>query len=172
MSINPCELGSIPEETARIAHAACRKGTLAMHLRDALEELCRDEHFADLDPVEEETTYALWRLTLVTVLQYIEDLTDHQAVEATVGRIDWKYALGLELTDLGFDITLLPAFRARLLERPAECQLLERLMEVCKQRRWLGRKYRQSIDAVHVLAKVGSLPNQSSGGGWTEMGFA
>lgn len=169
--MHPCELGNIPEETARIAQVSNPKGTLAMQLRDALEALCRDEHFADLDPVEEQPAYAPWRLTLVTVLQYIQDLTDLQAADAARGRIDWKYALGLELTDPGFDFTLLPAFRARLIERAAECQLLERLLEVCKQRRWLGKKYRQRTDAIHVLTRVGSLSDKSSGIGWAETGF-
>jgi hypothetical protein len=35
MSMYPQELGTIPAETARVAHAACPKGTLAMRLRDA-----------------------------------------------------------------------------------------------------------------------------------------
>ena len=170
--MNPRELGSIPEETARVARAACPKGTLAMRLRDALEGLYQDEGFADLYPVEGEPAYALWQLTLVTALQYIEDLTDRQAADAARGRIDWKYALGLELSDPGFDVTLLSAFRTRLVERPAEGGLLEGLLEVCKQRRWLGRKYRQSTDAMHVLTRVGSLLDKPSGVGWTEMGFA
>nr|AKA54629.1 transposase [Streptomyces sp. CNQ431] len=37
------------------------------------------------------------------VLQFVEGLTDRQAAEAARARVDWKYALGLELTDTGFD---------------------------------------------------------------------
>ena len=48
MSMYPQELGSIPEETARIARAACPKGTLAMRLRDALADLYEGEQFAAL----------------------------------------------------------------------------------------------------------------------------
>jgi transposase len=44
-----------------------------------------------------------WRLALVTVMQYAEGLTDRQAADAVRTRIDWKYALSLELTDTGFD---------------------------------------------------------------------
>jgi len=43
------------------------------------------------------------RLALVSVLQYVEDLSDRQAADAVRGRIDWKYLLGLDLTDPGFD---------------------------------------------------------------------
>ncbi len=33
------------------------------------------------------------------------------AVEAVAARIDWKYALGLELTDSSFDSSVLSLFR-------------------------------------------------------------
>jgi transposase len=41
---------------------------------------------------------SLAQLALVTVMQYIKNLTDRQSVDAVRGRIDWKYALGLELS--------------------------------------------------------------------------
>ncbi len=150
MSMYAEELGNIPEETARVAHAAFPKGSLAMHLRDAL---------GDLYPVEGQAAYASWRLVLVTVLQYIENLTDRQAANAACERIDWKYALGLELTDPGFDFTLLPAFRTRLLDKHTDNLLLERLLEVCKQRGWLKGGGKQPTDSAHVLARVRSLSN-------------
>ncbi len=155
----PGELGSIPAETARVAHAACPKGTLAMHLRDALEELYQDEHFRDLYPVEEQPAYAAWQLALVTVLQYVENLTDRQAANAVRGRIDWKYALGLELTDPGFDFTRLATFRTRLVDKHADNLLLERLLEVATQRGWLKGGGKQRTDSAHVLARVCSLSN-------------
>ncbi len=104
MSMYPRELGTIPEETARVARAPCPKGTLAMRLRDAAcGELYQDEQFEVRYPVEEQPAYAPWRLAVVTVLQYAENLTDRQAANAVRERIDWKYSLGLELTDPGFD---------------------------------------------------------------------
>jgi len=39
------------------------------------------------------------------VMQFAEGLSDRQAADAVRGRIDWKYALALELTDPGFDST-------------------------------------------------------------------
>ena len=160
MSMYAEELGNIPEETARVAHAACPKGTLAMHLRDALAELYQGEHFRDLYPVEGQPAYASWRLVLVTVLQYIENLTDRQAANAACERIDWKYALGLELTDQGFDFTSLAAFRTSLMDMHADKLLLERLLEVCKQRGWLKGSSKQRTDLAHVLARVGRLNGQ------------
>lgn len=159
MSMYPQELGSIPEETARVARAACPKGTLAMRLRDALGELYQDEQFAALYPVEGQPAYAPWRLAVVTVLQYAETLTDRQAADAVRERIDWKYSLGLELTDPGFDFSLLSEFRLRLVDEGAETLLLDRLLEVCKQRGWLKAGGKQRTDSTHVLARVRSLSN-------------
>ena len=58
---------------------------------------------------------APWRLALVTILQFREDLSDRRAADAVRARIDWKYLLGLELTDPGFDASVLCEFRSRLL---------------------------------------------------------
>ena len=159
MSMYPRELGTIPEETARVARAACPKGTLAMRLRDALGELYQDEQFVALYPVEGQPAYAPWRLAVVTVLQYTENLTDRQAANAVRERIDWKYSLGLELTDPGFDFSLLSEFRTRLVDEGAETRLLDRLLEVCKQRGWLKAGGKQRTDSTHVLARVRSLSN-------------
>jgi transposase len=159
MSMYPQAIGSIPEETVRVARAACPKGTLAMRLRDTLGELYQDEQFATLYPVEGQPAYAPWRLAIVTVLQYVEGLTDRQAADAVRERIDWKYSLGLELTDPGFDFSLLSEFRLRLVEEGAETLLLDRLLEVCKQRGWLKAGGKQRTDSTHVLARVRSLSN-------------
>ena len=159
MSMYPQTIGSIPEETVRVARAACPKGTLAMRLRDTLGELYQDEQFAALYPVEGQPAYTPWRLAIVTVLQYVEGLTDRQAADAVRERIDWKYSLGLDLTDPGFDFSVLSEFRLRLVEEGAETLLLDRLLEVCKQRGWLKAGGQQHTDSTHVLARVRSLSN-------------
>ncbi len=78
MSLYVRDPGSIPEETARIAHAACPKGTLALRLRDELGAVYHDEYFVSLYPVEGQHAYQPWRLAIVTVLQYVDGLTDRQ----------------------------------------------------------------------------------------------
>jgi transposase len=67
--------------------------------------------------------------------------------------------LGLELSDAGFDSSLLSAFRSRLVEQQAETLLLDRLLEVCKQRGWLKEGGKQRTDSTPVLARVRSLSN-------------
>src|SRR5438270_6764404 len=130
-----------------------------MRLRDELGELYQDEHFVSLYPIEGQPAYEAWRLAIVTVLQYAEGLTDRQAANAVRERIDWKYALGLELTNAGFDFSVLSEFRARLVESQQETLLLDRLLEVCKQRGWLKAGGKQRTDSTHVLARVRSLSN-------------
>ena len=77
---------------------------------------------------------APWRLALVVVMQYIEGLTDRQAADAVRRCMDWKYALSLELSDPGFDFTLLHDFRQRLLAIDAAQRLLGTLLMACKIR--------------------------------------
>jgi hypothetical protein len=60
---------------------------------------------------------------------YIEGLSDRQAADAVRGRIDWKYALALELDDPGFNHTVLSEFRSRLVNGQAEELLLDTLLD-------------------------------------------
>ncbi len=157
MSMIPQEIGPIPEETARIARAANPKGTLAMWLRDELGAIYTDEDFGDLYPERGQPALSPWRLAVVTLLQYVEDLTDRQAAEAVRERLDWKYLLGLELSDPGFDASVLSEFRQRLLAQGAEERLLDKLLVVSRQRGWLKAGGKMRTDATHVLAAVRSL---------------
>ncbi len=72
-------------------------------MRDELGNIYTDEMFADLYPKDGQPSIRPWRLALVTVMQFAENLTDRQAADAVRDRIAWKYALSLELTHAGFD---------------------------------------------------------------------
>jgi len=76
-------------------------------MRDELDSVFEDAQFATLFPTRGRPAEAPWRLALVTVFQFAEGLSDRQAADAVRGRIDWKYALSLDLTDPGFDHTVL-----------------------------------------------------------------
>src|SRR5215469_2645130 len=119
-----------------------------------LRTIYSDEAFADLFPTHGQPALAPWRLALVTVFQFMEGLTDRQAAEAVGDRVAWKYALSLELTDPGFDHTVLSEFRSRLLAGNAEQRLLDLLLEGCRQGGWLKARGRQRTDSTHVLAKI------------------
>jgi transposase len=127
MSLHAQPLEPIPDLTSRIAQASFPKGTLAMQLRDALGSIYQNADFADLFPKRGRAAEAPWRRALVTVLQALEDLSDRQAAEMVRGRLDWKYALSLPLDDQGFDASILPDFRQRLLEP---------ILRVCREHGW------------------------------------
>jgi len=71
---------------------------------------------ADLFPSRGPAAQAPGQVAVVTLLPFAENLSDRQAADAVRSRIDWKYLLGLELTDPGFDFRILSEFRQRLLE--------------------------------------------------------
>jgi transposase len=157
MSLRPEPIGPVPEETARIARAVFRRGNVYLELRDELGTLYEDQAFVSLFPTRGQPAEAPWRLALVTVLQFAEGLSDRQAAEAVRSRIDWKYLLGLEINDAGFDYSILSEFRARLIAGRAEPVLLERLLQRVESRGLLKRRGRQRTDSTHVLAAVRTL---------------
>jgi len=120
MCLHPTVVPPVPEETARVAKLAFRKGNLCLRLRDEFDTFFADAAFADLFATRGRPAEAPWRLALVTLLQFAEGLSDRQAAEAVRARIDWKYLLSLELTHPGFDHSLLCEFRGRLLNGSAE----------------------------------------------------
>jgi transposase len=154
MSLHPRPAGSIPEETQRVAHAAFPKGTLCLRIAEELGPLYRDDLFSDLFPTRGQPAASPARLAFASVLQYVEGLSDRQAADAVRGRIDWKYALGLELSDPGFDHSVLSAFRSRLVHGQAELQLLDTLLERCRELGLIRDRGRQRTDSTHVLAAV------------------
>ena len=90
-------------------------------------------------------------------MQFAENLTDRQAAEAVRGRIDWKYALGLELTDAGFDFSVLSEFRTRLLAGAAEERLLTQMLDHLVARGLLKARGTQRTDSTHIVAAVREL---------------
>jgi transposase len=157
MSLHPEPIGAVPDETARIARAAFPRGNAWLRLRDELGTIYTDEPFAALFPTHGRPAEAPWRLALVTVLQFAEGLSDRQAAEAVRARLDWKYLLGLELDDPGFDFSVLSEFRARLLAGGTGQLLLDTLLAHCAARGWLKARGPQRTDSTHVLAAIRAL---------------
>lgn len=154
MLLKPSSTPIIPEDTARVARAAFPKGTPYLMLRDELGVVFTDEDFADLFPQRGQPALAPWRLALVTVMQFRENLSDRQAAEAVRARIDWKYLLGLELSDPGFDFSVLSEFRDRLLAGEAEQRLRDTLLACCRRQGVLKARGQQRTDSTSVLAAV------------------
>lgn len=157
MSLHPRDAYRVPEATRRVAHAAFPHSNGYMKIADLFGTIYRDEQFAALFPTHGQPAAAPARLALVTVLQFAEGLSDRQAADAVRSRIDWKYCLALDLTDPGFDHTVLSEFRARLVAGGAEQLLLETLLGWARQYGWLKARGRQRTDSTHVVAAVRAL---------------
>jgi len=152
MSLKVLPIPPVPAETARVVRACFPRGTLIVQLRDALGTLYSDNDCADLFPTRGQPAEAPWRLALVTVLQFAEGLPDRQAADAVRSRLDWKYALSLDLTDPGCDHTVRSELRTRLVAGGAEERLLDLVLEQARARGWLpgrGKQRRQAAPRLH-----------------------
>jgi transposase len=154
MSLKPQAVCPVPEETVRVARAAFPKGSVYLKMRDLFGTFFEDEAFSDLFSSRGQPAETPWRLALVTVMQFAEKLSDRQAAEAVRARIDWKYALSLELTDQGFDYSVLSQFRTRLLAGSVEHYLLEKMLAVFQEKGLLKPRGKQRTDSTHVLAHI------------------
>ena len=144
----------VPAGTARVARRAFRKGALAIRVRDELGAWYEDADFAGGYGVRGAPGISPAQLAVVTVLQFAENLTDRQAADAVRGRLDWKYCLGLELEDEGFDFSVLSEFRARLVAGGLELAVLDRLLDRCKELGLVRAGGRQRTDSTHVLGRI------------------
>jgi transposase len=157
MSLRPNGFTEIPAETSRVARAAFPNRCLVMRVRDVLGPLFTDEQFAELFAARGRPAWSPARLALVLVLQFVEGLTDRQAADAVRARLDWKYALGLDLCDPGFDASVLTEFRARLLADGQTERLLTLMLDRLRERGLLAGGGRQRTDATHVRMAVRDL---------------
>lgn len=157
MSMRPQQPPQVPELTVRTVRAAFPKGTLAVRMRDELGGLFEDAAFASAFGARGKPGISPGCLAMVTVLQFVEDLTDRQAAEAVRSRIDWKYALGMELDDAGFDFSVLSGFRARLAEHGLEQVALDALLTRLRGLGLVSAGGRQRSDSTHVVSAVRDL---------------
>ncbi|WP_260413986.1 IS1182 family transposase [Sphaerisporangium siamense] len=151
--MRPVQVHKIPEETVRVCRAAFPKGSLSVRLRDGLGPLFEDDQFTGMFSRRGRPGLSPGRLALVSVLQFAEGLSDRQAADAVRGRIDWKYALGLDLADPGFDFSVLSEFRSRLVEAGAD-RLLDLMLQRLRKAGLINAGGRQRTDSTHVLAAI------------------
>lgn len=157
MTLHSQSVPPVPEQTAQVARAAFPKGNLYLRLRDELGSLYEDEMFAKLYPSRGQSTFSPWRLALITVMQFLDNLSDRQAADAVRARIDWKYALSLDLSNSGFDYSVLSEFRTRLVAGELEAELLNRLIQQCQAQGLIKSESKQRTDSTYVLAAIREL---------------
>lgn len=147
----------IPEQTVLVAQAAFPNSNPYMRMRDLLGPIYTNAEFATLFKKEGRPAEAPAHLALVTIMQFAEGLSDAQAADAVRSRIDWKYALALELTDPGFDSSVLSEFRDRLIDGAVEQRLFDTMLTVFRDHGLLTLRGHQRTDSTHVLAAIRAL---------------
>lgn len=154
MSLQPTTNTEIPFDTTEVAKSAFPKGNVYMKLRDEIGVLFADQQFEALYSQRGQPAETPWRLALVTLMQFMENLTDREAADAVRGRIDWKYLLGLPLQDAGFHYSVLSEFRSRLIDGKVETILFDTILEICRKRGWVKARGKQRTDSTYIIAAV------------------
>ncbi|WP_369394594.1 transposase [Streptomyces sp. CG1] len=126
-------------------------------MRDRLDGLWCDEDFADWYPRDGRPGLSPARLATVCVLQFLLGLSDRQAAEAVRCRIDFKYAMAMELDDPGFHHSVLADFRDRLAEDDRADRLLDLALARLREAGLVRERTTQRTDSTHVLAAVRDL---------------
>ena len=141
-----------------------------MRIRDELGEVYADARFTAVFGVRGRPGISPGQLMRASVLQFSENLTDRQAAEAVRDRMTWKYALGLELEDPGFDASVLSEFRSRLVAGDLTCLALDALLERLAGLGLVRAGGRQRTDSAHVLGAIRMLNRPGAGRGDTAGG--
>ncbi|MFF0105537.1 transposase [Streptomyces hirsutus] len=126
-------------------------------MRDHLDGLCSDEDFVSWYLRDGRPGLSPAQLATVCVLQFLLDLSDRQAAEAVRCRIDFKYALAMDLDDSGFHHCVLTDFRDRLGENDRAGQLLSLALDRIRDAGMIKERGRQRTDVTQVLASAREL---------------
>lgn len=119
---------SMPKETARAANAIFGRSNYYILIGEDLDAILEGVQLQDLSARESERMDgAIW--ALITFFQFIEGLTDVQAVDAVRTRIDWKFALHLSLIPARFHEYVFCEFRQRILTDSPSQSEFQRLMD-------------------------------------------
>jgi transposase len=159
MSMQPQPWPEPGKEIAKavLAMYAGRQAPLPVVVRDELDELFADAEFAEAFGIRGKPGWSPGRLAMITVFQMVDNLTDVQAAEAVRLRLDWKYALGLDLSNRGFDASVLSEFRTRVVAHGLEERALDLLVGKLVELGLLTAGGKQRTDSTHVLAAVRDL---------------
>lgn len=157
MSMRPQEIPEIPQDTFEVAQAAFASGNLYIQIREQLGIVYNDHDFVELFSEQGQPAESPWRLVLVCIMQFIENLSDRQAADAVRARIDWKYVLSLPLKNSGFNFSILSEFRSRLLATGKEHELLTIFLAHLKEKGLLKTHRKQRTDATHIFAAIRTL---------------
>jgi hypothetical protein len=106
----------IPASTVRAARALYGRGNLYLRLGDRLNHLASKFDHAIVSAQSNENKTAL--LAMLTIIQYVEKMTDVEMAEAIQRRMDLRYALHLATPSPRLDPNSLCLFRSKIMTDP------------------------------------------------------
>jgi len=157
MCLKPRALLSIPEDTTRLAQRLLSSNSLMRRIGDDFSAVLSDEEFASFYSSMGQPSLSPVLLSLVTILQFLENLSDRVTSEMVRFRMDWKYALHLPLDDMGFDSTVLCEFRQRLVVNQAQRLVFDRFLERFKEQGLLKGRWLQRTDSMAIFGAIREL---------------
>lgn len=119
----------IPKETAQAADAVFSKSNFYMVIGEHLDALLKDILLPGLSGGKHPPSREGANWALITFFQFIEGLTDIQAVDAVRTRLDWKFALHLSMIPARVHEYVFCEFRRRVLAEPASQHEFQRLVD-------------------------------------------
>ena len=145
---------AIPIDTVKAARAVFGRSNFYLVTGDQINYLYDGMSLKNFAKRIQMSTRTLAMLYLITIFQFIETLPDHLAVDALRKRTDWKYALHLPMTSVGFEIDRLCEFRRMLKIEPNSQHILETLLSRLSEITDFDRKARQSFETRQVITAV------------------
>ncbi len=149
-----CMMGRRPKEpVGPDVWATCRglipAGSVFAFLAEHRDELFPEKMFADLYPSPNgRPSVPPQVLACATVLQVLENRTDHDAVAELRCDLRWKAACGLGLYDTAFDPSLFIYFRRRLAVSGDRDRIFARVREIIKETGVLTGRRRRALDST------------------------
>jgi transposase len=147
----------IPPDTAHVGGDILAEDDPYRLVGDGVNNLLCLENFRDLYSKLGRGAVCPIILSLITVFQFLENIPDRVAARWVVTRIDWKYALHLPLSWLGFHFSDLSNFRQRLLEHGAEALVFEQVLKWVRSCGFLKKYGKQRSDSSHIVGCVEQL---------------
>ncbi len=141
--------GKLFESTDRFRLFALKVYPVLARARGQLEPCyCADNGRVAIEPV---------LLLGVSLLQYLENVPDRQAVELLRYHAGWNLALNCQLGEQPFHPTTLVHFRQRLLEEDLSAVAFQAVLDALAEAGLIKRRSRQRLDSTQMLGRVSRM---------------
>ncbi len=149
----PCPL--LPSDTARAVESVMGYFHPYLNIGNRLDEYLADLPFGEEGERDQRLVGIFWPLSVMSVLQFWEDLTDSQVINAVRSRMDLKYALHLPMNYPGLEAKALCGFRQRLLHNQGGMYAFQEL--VCRLSEYVNNPEKAHADTGKVLTAICTL---------------